>query len=52
MPQMAPIMWLPLFLFFLPLIYLLTSYLFFLPPNNSTNQTTFYSTQSQLNWKW
>nr|AXI98795.1 ATP synthase F0 subunit 8 [Pseudoniphargus sp. 6-Morocco A] len=52
MPQMAPIMWLPLFLFFLLLIYLLTSYLFFISPINSTDQMTLYSTQSQLNWKW
>nr|CCB84618.1 ATP synthase F0 subunit 8 [Bahadzia jaraguensis] len=52
MPQMAPILWLPLFLFISLIIFLIINFLYFSsssPKNNNFNATEF---TKPLHWQW
>nr|AXI98704.1 ATP synthase F0 subunit 8 [Pseudoniphargus ruffoi] len=52
MPQMAPIMWLPLFFLFLMLTYILSSYLFFLWTIKTTASINAIKPKMNFHWKW
>nr|YP_009407008.1 ATP synthase F0 subunit 8 [Typhlatya consobrina]ASA39544.1 ATP synthase F0 subunit 8 [Typhlatya consobrina] len=52
MPQMAPLLWLNLFIFFCISLLIFFVMNYFLPPNSKTKPAFKSSKMSSLNWKW
>nr|AXI98613.1 ATP synthase F0 subunit 8 [Pseudoniphargus mateusorum] len=52
MPQMAPILWLPLFMALFSLTYFLMNFLFFTWAPQEKSETIISRTFANFHWKW
>nr|YP_009406956.1 ATP synthase F0 subunit 8 [Typhlatya mitchelli]ASA39479.1 ATP synthase F0 subunit 8 [Typhlatya mitchelli] len=52
MPQMAPLLWLNLFIFFCSSLILFFIFNYFLPPLTKMKPSPKHQTTKELNWKW